>query len=127
LAAENFMPNGDLAPLPERGPHEIRIAARALNQMRERIKIMIEERTHMLAAVSHDLRTPITRLRLRCEFIDDPATRGRMLDDLAQMNAMLENVLHFLRDGRKHQQATMIDLATGLQPSAISLPTSVIM
>jgi signal transduction histidine kinase len=60
LAAENFTPNGDLAPLPERGPHEIRIAARALNQMRERIKNMIEERTHMLAAVSHDLRTPIT-------------------------------------------------------------------
>jgi signal transduction histidine kinase len=115
LAAENFTPNGDLAPLPERGPHEIRIAARALNQMRERIKSMIEERTHMLAAVSHDLRTPITRLRLRCEFIDDPATRMRMLDDLAHMNAMLENVLHFLRDGQRRQQATMIDLATSLQ------------
>jgi signal transduction histidine kinase len=115
LAAENFTPDGDLAPLPERGPHEIRIAARALNRMRERIKGMLEERTHMLAAVSHDLRTPITRLRLRCEFIDDPATRTRMLDDLAHMNAMLENVLHFLRDGQRRQQATMIDLATSLQ------------
>jgi signal transduction histidine kinase len=115
LAAENFTPSGDLAPLPERGPHEIRIAARALNQMRERIKSMIEERTHMLAAVSHDLRTPITRLRLRCEFIDDPATRRRMLDDLTHMNAMLENVLHFLRDGQRRQEATMIDLATSLQ------------
>jgi signal transduction histidine kinase len=115
LAAENFTPDGDLAPLPERGPHEIRIAARALNRMRERIKGMLEERTHMLAAVSHDLRTPITRLRLRCEFIDDPATRTRMLDDLTHMNAMLENVLHFLRDGQRRQQATMIDLATSLQ------------
>jgi len=115
LAAENFTPNGDLAPLPERGPHEIRIAARALNQMRERIKTMIDERTQMLAAVSHDLRTPITRLRLRCEFIDDVATRTRMLEDLAHMNAMLENVLHFLRDGQRRQQATMIDLATSLQ------------
>jgi signal transduction histidine kinase len=83
--------------------------------MRERIKSMIEERTHMLAAVSHDLRTPITRLRLRCEFIDDPATRRRMLDDLTHMNAMLENVLHFLRDGQRRQEATMIDLATSLQ------------
>ena len=115
LAAQNFMPNGDLAPLPERGPYEIRVAARALNQMRERIKNMVEERTHMLAAVSHDLRTPITRLRLRCEFIDDPATRTRMLDDLAHMNALLENVLHFLRDGQRRQEATMIDLATSLQ------------
>lgn len=114
-AAENFTPDGDPAPLPERGPHEIRVAARALNQMRERIKSMIEERTRMLAAVSHDLRTPITRLRLQCEFIDDPATRTRMLDELAHMNAMLENVLHFLRDGQRRQQATMIDVATSLQ------------
>jgi signal transduction histidine kinase len=114
-AAENFTPSGDLARLPERGPHEIRIAARARNQMRERIKSMIEERTHMLAAVSHDLRTPITRLRLRCEFIEDAATRTRMLDDLAHMNAMLESVLHFLRDGQRRQRETMIDLATSLQ------------
>ena len=69
----------------------------------------------MLAAVSHDLGTPITRLRLRCEFIDDPATRTRMLDDLPHMNAMLENVLHFLRDGQRRQETTMIDLATSLQ------------
>ncbi len=114
-AAENFTPSGNLAPLPERGPHEIRIAARALNQMRQRIKTMLDERTHMLAAVSHDLRTPITRLRLRCEFIEDAATRTRMLDDLAHMNAMLESVLHFLRDGKRRQQATMMDLATSLQ------------
>lgn len=108
-AAENFTPSGDLAPLPERGPHEIRIAARALNQMRERIKSMIEERTQMLAAVSHDLRTPITRLRLRCEFIEDAATRTRMLDDLAHMNAMLESCCTFsatARDASRRQWST---------------------
>ncbi len=114
-AAENFTPNGELAPLPERGPYEIRIAARALNQMRERIKSLVDDRTRMLAAVSHDLRTPITRLRLRCEFIEDRTARMQMLDELAHMNSMLESVLHFLRDGQKRQQATMIDLATSLQ------------
>jgi signal transduction histidine kinase len=83
--------------------------------MRERIKSLVEDRTRMLAAVSHDLRTPITRLRLRCEFIEDQAARTHMLDELAHMNAMVESVLHFLRDGQRRQQATMIDLATSLQ------------
>ncbi|MGO9629337.1 MAG: ATP-binding protein [Xanthobacteraceae bacterium] len=114
-AAESFTPNGELAPLPERGPYEIRTAARALNQMRERIKSLVDDRTRMLAAVSHDLRTPITRLRLRCEFIEDQAARTQMLGELARMNSMVESVLHFLRDGQKRQQATMIDLATSLQ------------
>jgi signal transduction histidine kinase len=114
-AAENFNPHGEIAPLPERGPFEIRAAARALNQMRERIKSLIDDRTRMLAAVSHDLRTPITRLRLRCEFIEDRAARAQMLDELTHMSAMVESVLSFLRDGQSREQASMIDLATSLQ------------
>jgi len=114
-AAENFSPDGEIAWLPERGPHEIRTAARALNQMRERIKSLVDERTRMLAAVSHDLRTPITRLRLRCEFIDNQALRAPTLDDLNRMDSMVENVLNFLRHGHARKPATMIDLATGLQ------------
>ncbi len=114
-AAENFKPDGDIALLPERGPYEIRMAARAFNQMRERIKRLVDDRTHMLAAVSHDLRTPITRLRLRCEFIADQATRTQILDELNHMNNMVESVLHFVRDGQARTQATMIDLATSLQ------------
>ena len=114
-AAESFNPNGEITLLPERGPYEVRAAARALNQMRERVRSLIEDRTRMLAAVSHDLRTPITRLRLRCEFIEDPSARAQMLDELAHMSAMVESVLYFLRDGRRREQATMIDLATSLQ------------
>jgi signal transduction histidine kinase len=114
-AAENFSPNGEIALLPERGPYEVRAAARALNQMRKRIRGLIEDRTRMLAAVSHDLRTPITRLRLRCEFIEDAAARAQMLDELSHMSAMVESVLYFLRDGRRREKATMIDLATSLQ------------
>ena len=84
-AAENFSLNGAAAPLPERGPEEIRSVARALNRMRERITGLIDDRTKMLAAISHDLRTPITRMRLRAEFIEDETHRSRMLGDLDQM------------------------------------------
>ncbi len=70
-AAENFSLNGAATPLPERGPTEIRSVAKALNRMRERITALIDDRTKMLAAISHDLRTPITRMRLRAEFIED--------------------------------------------------------
>jgi signal transduction histidine kinase len=114
-AAENFTPNGEIALLPERGPYEVRAAARALNRMRERIRTLIKDRTRMLAAVSHDLRTPITRLRLRCEFIEDAAARAQMLDELTHMSAMVESVLYFLRDEQRRERATMIDLATSLQ------------
>jgi signal transduction histidine kinase len=114
-AAENFDPNGEITPVPERGPQEVRIAARALNQMRERIKGLIDDRTRMLAAVSHDLRTPITRLRLQCEFIDDESTRAKLLGELAHMESMVESVLHFLRNSRTGRQAVRLDLATSLQ------------
>jgi len=114
-AAENFSLNGAAAPLPERGPEEIRSVAKALNRMRERITTLIDDRTKMLAAISHDLRTPITRMRLRSEFIEDDAHRSRMLDDLDQMRSMLESVLSFLRNDRKLESMTLADIATTLQ------------
>src|SRR4029079_15514570 len=80
-AAENFSVDGGAEPLPERGPEEIRSVARALNRMHERIARLMSDRTRMLAAISHDLRTPITRLRLRAEFIEDEGNRKRMLID----------------------------------------------
>ena len=114
-AAESFSLNGAAAPLPERGPEEIRSVARALNRMRERITALIDDRTRMLAAISHDLRTPITRMRLRSEFIEDSAHRDRMLSDLDQMRSMLESVLSFLRNDRKLESMTLVDVATTLQ------------
>jgi signal transduction histidine kinase len=114
-AAESFTPDEEIALLPDQGPFEIRAAAQALNRMQERIKGLVDERSRMLAAVSHDLRTPITRLRLRCEFIDDKCLRTRALDDLAHMNSMVESVLSFLRDGRSREKAVMLDLAIGLK------------
>src|SRR5216683_895316 len=114
-AAESFSLNGATAPLPERGPEEIRFVARALNRMRERIGGLIDDRTKMLAAISHDLRTPITRMRLRAEFIEDDAHRGRTLADLDQMRSMLESVLSFLRNDRRLESMTLVDIASTLQ------------
>jgi signal transduction histidine kinase len=114
-AAESFSLNGAAAPLPERGPEEIRSVAKALNRMRERITTLIDDRTRMLAAISHDLRTPITRMRLRSEFIEDDVHRHRMMSDLDQMRSMLESVLSFLRNDRKLEAMTLTDIATTLQ------------
>jgi signal transduction histidine kinase len=114
-AAEEFSLDGAAAPLPERGPAEIRSVAKALNRMRQRITGLIDDRTKMLAAISHDLRTPITRMRLRSEFIEDDGHRGRMLHDLDQMRSMLESVLSFLRNDRKLESMTLVDIASTLQ------------
>ncbi|WP_407117831.1 ATP-binding protein [Bradyrhizobium sp. LMG 9283] len=114
-AAENFSLDGTAEPLPERGPEEIRAVARALNRMHERIARLMSDRTRMLAAISHDLRTPITRLRLRAEFIEDEGNRKRMLIDLDQMRSMLESVLSLLRNDRKVEAVTLVDVASTLQ------------
>jgi signal transduction histidine kinase len=114
-AAQSFSLSGGAAPLPERGPEEIRSVAKALNRMRERITTLIDDRTRMLAAISHDLRTPITRMRLRAEFIEDEVHRRRMMSDLDQMRSMLESVLSFLRNDRKLEAMTLTDIASTLQ------------
>ncbi|MGC2782079.1 MAG: ATP-binding protein [Bradyrhizobium sp.] len=114
-AAESFSLDGDGPALPERGPEEIRSLARALNRMHQRITALINDRTKMLAAISHDLRTPLTRMRLRCEFVEDELQRSRMLADLDQMHTMLGSVLSFLRNGRKLEPMTLVDIASILQ------------
>ncbi|WP_338824496.1 ATP-binding protein [Bradyrhizobium septentrionale] len=113
-AAENFSISQAAAPLPETGPEEIRAAAVALNQMRERITSLMNDRTRMLAAISHDLRTPITRLRLRSEYIENDAHRAETLHDLDQMQAMLESVLSFLSGGSA-AKPTLVNVAALLQ------------
>lgn len=116
-AAETFGldGNGDTTPLPENGPEEIRAAASALNHMRRRITALMQDRMRMLAAISHDLRTPITRLRLRTEFIEDDTQRRHMLHDLDQMRSMLDSVLSFLRDDDTGRPMTLVDVAAELQ------------
>jgi len=98
-----FQPEAQISLLPERAGRGAQ-CDRALNTMRERIKGLVEDRTRMLAAVGHDLRTPITRLRLASEFVGDPQLRHQMLRDLDQMNTMVESILIFLREGRSSKK-----------------------
>jgi signal transduction histidine kinase len=83
-------------PAPVEGPHEVRAAATAMNEMRERLAREAAERTRMLAAVAHDLRNPLTGLRLRAETADEPA-RSRMIADIDRMEAMVIQVLDYVR------------------------------
>ncbi|QSA97889.1 ATP-binding protein [Methylococcus sp. EFPC2] len=115
LAAQRLGANVDSPPLREEGPGEIRLAARAFNDMQARIRRLIEDRTLMLAAISHDLRTALTRLRFRTEFIADPAQRRKAVADLDQMQAMLQSTLVFARDDAADEPVTRLDLAMLLQ------------
>ncbi len=114
-AASEFSLESDRQPLPEVGPEEIQAAAKAFNRMRERIAGLVGDRTRMLAAVGHDLRTPITRLRLRAEFIEDEATRREVLRDLDRMGAMVEAALAHLKSEQTAEKMAPLDLPTVLQ------------
>ena len=96
--------------LDESGPREVRLAAAAFNKMQRRLRAFVEDRTRMLAAVSHDLRTPLTRLRLRAEFIDDDVVRDKMLEDLAEMEAMIVSTLAFARDEANQEAIEPLEL-----------------
>ena len=110
-AADRLGRDVNATPLPETGPSEVATAARAFNQMAERIRRFVADRTQMLAAIGHDLRTPITRLRLRAEFMDDDEQRRKMLSDLDEMERMIAATLAFARDDAAAEPASPIDLA----------------
>lgn len=97
-AAERFGADLNAPPLPETGTIETRKAAHAFNTMQARLRGLIENRTRMLAAISHDLRTPLTLLRLRAENVAEAAERDKMLSTIAEMDAMLAETLRFARD-----------------------------
>ncbi|GJE38573.1 ATP-binding protein [Methylobacterium persicinum] len=116
-AAEAFGARDDHVALPQAGPEEVLAVSRALDRMRSRVRRLIDDRTQMLAAISHDLRTPITRLRLRAEFIEDEGARAATLRDLDQMNGLVEAALSFVRDGQARDAGShsLVDLASVVQ------------
>jgi signal transduction histidine kinase len=114
--AEQFRGDDDAAsPLPETGPLEVRELTRSINRMQERIRAMIAARTRVLAAVSHDLKTLITRMSLRTEFIADADLRAKMLRDINLMNAMLLKNLEHLRAESDKSDYSLIDIDSVLQ------------
>lgn len=108
-------PAAEDSPLKTDGPAEIARVAHALNDMRKRVRGLLEERTRMLAAISHDLRTPLTRLRLRSDRFADPAERANMLNDIASIDGMITETLAYLRDSNSTEAMELTDLPSLLQ------------
>lgn len=117
-AADTLGRDLDAPPLPESGPTETRRAAQAFNHMQARIRRLVDERGRALAAVSHDLRTPLTRLRLRTELVDDDQLRDQMGSDLDAMAAMIDATLDYLRGLQVSEALRPIDMNALLQSLA---------
>lgn len=97
-------------PLPERGAKEIRQAAVAFNVMQSRIRHHIQQRTHILAAITHDLQTPLTRMRLRLEKVDDAELQQKLIGDLSAMQSMVKEGLDLARSMDSAERLQLLDL-----------------
>ncbi|HDS1790160.1 ATP-binding protein [Pseudomonas putida] len=125
-AARGLGSNLEQPPLALDGPEEVRQAAQAFNAMQQRLIAMVNDKAYFLAAVSHDLRTPLTRMRLRLERLPDDEHRQRLRQNITQMDDMIGQVLDYLRAGeqRNLQQVDLdrlvarqcADLATAAEP-----------
>lgn len=105
-------------PVPMEGPEEVRHAAAAFNAMQERIARLLEDRTEALAGMSHDLRTPLSRLQLRVGFLPEGEERARLEADIAEMEQMIVRTLDYIREGRDAEPVRPTDLAAILQTLA---------
>lgn len=112
-AADALNPNIKSAPLDETGPTELARAARAFNAMRDRIAQFVEERVQILAAISHDLQTPITRMKLRAEMAEDSEEKRKMVSDLTEIQTLVREGLAYARSASGDaEQASRIDLGS---------------
>jgi signal transduction histidine kinase len=120
----------DRSPLPERGPYEVRDAIRAFNSMQGKLRDHLVERTRILASITHDLQTPLTRLRLRLEKVEDLALRSRLIDDLGGMQSLIRQGLDFCRGNQTDEpfvslaldsllESVVEDAAEGGRPAAL--------
>lgn len=110
-AADTFGLDGAPPAMPPEGPREVRALSEALARMQERLSGMIADRTRMLVALGHDLRSPITALRVRAEMVEDEETRERMVATLDEMREMVEATLAFARGVSRDQPMEETDLA----------------
>ncbi len=114
-AADELGRNIDRAPMPEQGPVEVVRAARAFNEMQQRLASYIRERTATLAAMSHDLKTPVSRLRLRAELLEDGEVKKKIAQDLEEMESMVQGTLEFMRGGESAEKARPVDVKALLE------------
>lgn len=130
-AAQKLGHGQDVGELVEEGTRDVRHVTQSFNQMNRKIKNFVDDRTKMLAAISHDLRTPITSLRLRAEFIEDKEMQGKILETLDEMQMMTEAALKFSKDSVSSEKTKETDLESLLESlvedyedmgAAVSLP-----
>ncbi len=103
-------PDGLLPTIPEAGPAEVRATARALNRLSSRLKVAIESRMRLVAAAGHDLRTPMTRMRLRAEFITDDEEKAKWLNDLEELDAIADSAIRLVQEEAKSDLSDTLDL-----------------
>uniref|UniRef100_A0A2A4Z322 histidine kinase n=1 Tax=OCS116 cluster bacterium TaxID=2030921 RepID=A0A2A4Z322_9PROT len=114
-AAQKLGRGQDVGELAEEGTADVRHVTESFNQMNRKIKSFVDDRTKMLAAISHDLRTPITSLRLRAEFIEDKEMQGKILETLDEMQMMTEAALKFSKDSVSDEKTKDTDLESLLE------------
>jgi len=114
-AADELGSNINRPPLTEDGPLEVARAARAFNSMQAKLIRYLQDRTRIFAAMSHDLKTPITRLRLRAELLDDERLRAKFTGDLQEMESMVASALDFLRGIENAESQRPVDVMALLE------------
>jgi signal transduction histidine kinase len=117
-AADQLGRNIDRPPMPEQGPVEVQRAARAFNSMQARLVRHVRERAATLAAMSHDLKTPLNRLRLRAELLEDGEAKKKIAQDVDEMESMVYDALEFMRGGESAEKLQPIDLNALLESLA---------
>lgn len=116
-AADRLGADPDAAPLTPRGPAEVRLAVAAFNDMQARLREHIARRTHTVAAIAHDLRTPLTRLRFRIEAMA-PDQQRQAIRDIEEMEALIAQAMQFAKGRYEKGQAAILDLG-GLVRSVV--------
>ena len=116
-AAERLGRDPGAPPLRLKGPAELRAAVAAFNEMQDRLRRYVQDRTAMIGAVAHDLRTPLTRLRFRVEAVPEPI-RTKMTNDMEQMDAMIAATMAFVRDATKTGERCRLELSSLVQSVA---------
>lgn len=120
-AAQRLGADINSPPLSERGATEVAAAARAFNNMQERIRTLVEDRSALAAAIAHDLGTPLTRVRLKVEEVKDTQTRGSILRDLDQMQRMVSSTIAFARLDLTEEPLDIFDLVSVVERVADDL------
>lgn len=120
-AAERLGRGEDAVPLPVVGPAEVEDLTRAFNQMQDRLTRFVADRTRVLAAVGHDLRSPLTALRVRVEMVDDEETRESLIESIEEMQTMAEATLRFAEDLTGTEEPRTVDIGAFLQDLATDM------